>query len=115
MEQKLGIKLGKRIRRLREGRGLTQAQLASLLLKSVETVSNMERGKTLPGILTAAKLANALGVELKELFDFGEHRAVVRADPVVARITHRLSQMPATDQAIIGDLLESLWRNRSRG
>jgi transcriptional regulator with XRE-family HTH domain len=114
MEQKLGIKLGKRIRRLREGRGLTQAQLASLLLKSVETVSNMERGKTLPGILTAAKLANALGVELKELFDFGETRTV-RPDPTTVRVTHRFSQMSAADQAIIADLLESLWRHRPRG
>jgi transcriptional regulator with XRE-family HTH domain len=114
MEQKLGLKLGKRIRRLREARGLTQAQLASLLLKSVETISNMERGKTMPGILTAAKLANSLGVELKELFDFGEPRGAVRTDPLVTRISHRLTQMPASDQAIIGDLLESLWRNRLR-
>ena len=43
-----------------------------MLLKSVEIVSNFERGKMPPGLLTIAQIAELLGVQPKHLFEFDE-------------------------------------------
>ncbi|HEY0835013.1 MAG TPA: helix-turn-helix transcriptional regulator [Azospirillum sp.] len=63
------------LRTLRSDRGLTQEQLAELIDRSVQTVSNMERGETLPTIDTLARIAERLRIPLRELtdvFDPGE-------------------------------------------
>ena len=43
MAMELSKNVGRKIKQHREARGLTQVQLASLLGKSVETISNFER------------------------------------------------------------------------
>lgn len=58
---------GPLIRRLREARGLTQAQLADLLFVSDKTVSKWETAKGLPDITLIEPLAAALGVSVMEL------------------------------------------------
>ncbi len=55
------------IRRLREARGLTQAQLAAQLFVSDKTVSKWETAKVLPDISLVEPLAAALGVSVMEL------------------------------------------------
>ncbi len=69
MKNNIGKLIGARIRTLREQRGLTQAELAGLSRKSVETISNIERGKTIPSVLTLSDIANRLDVPIKQLFD----------------------------------------------
>jgi transcriptional regulator with XRE-family HTH domain len=70
MNRDIGRLLGERIHDLRKSAGLSQVQLASLMGKSVETISNFERGKTIPSVLTLTDLSDRLGVELKDCFDF---------------------------------------------
>ena len=60
---------GRRIKTLRELRGLTQNDLAAALERSVDGVSMIERGKNWPSIPTVERLAEALGVSTTELFD----------------------------------------------
>lgn len=55
------------IRRLREARELTQAQLAAQLFVSDKTVSKWETAKGLPDISLVEPLAAALGVSVMEL------------------------------------------------
>lgn len=64
----IGKQVGKRIKELREARGLTQAQLAALLGKSVETISNFERGKVMTSLLTLEQLAGCFRVAVPEFF-----------------------------------------------
>lgn len=54
--------LGKNIRVARYTRGLTQSVVAARVGKSVETISNIERGNVLPGVETLVALGNALKV-----------------------------------------------------
>ena len=75
MNDRIGIELGKRLRELRSLRGLTQAQFANLARKSVETISNFERGQTLPSLRTLADLSRVLGVGMAELFELPKGRA----------------------------------------
>jgi transcriptional regulator with XRE-family HTH domain len=61
--------LGKNIRVARHIRCLTQAAVAERVGKSVETISNIERGNILPGLETLVALANALEVTPASLLD----------------------------------------------
>ena len=58
---------GAAIRRLREARGLTQAELAGKIDVSSKTISKWETAKGLPDISLLAPLSAALGVSVMEL------------------------------------------------
>lgn len=59
---------GSMIKRLREERGMTQAQLAERIFVSDKTVSKWETGRGYPDITLLEPLAAALGVSVIELF-----------------------------------------------
>ncbi|MCG8505759.1 MAG: helix-turn-helix domain-containing protein [Sphingomonadales bacterium] len=65
-------RLGFRVRALRKHRRLKQEDLAGLIDRSVEAVSAIERGRTMPGYVTLARLAWALDVSPNILFDVPE-------------------------------------------
>ncbi len=60
---------GLRVQSLRRRVGLTQEQLAEAIGKSLDTVSNVERGVSSTRIETMDKIATVLGVSLAELFE----------------------------------------------
>jgi transcriptional regulator with XRE-family HTH domain len=62
--------LGRRIAGLRKARKLTQEQLAEAVGCSVEFVSLVERGVNAPSVAGLGGFAEALKVEVKELFTF---------------------------------------------
>ncbi len=62
--------VGMRIRAIRKLRGLTQEGLAERIERSVEAVSNLERGKSLPGFETLERLSRFLDVQIRDFFDF---------------------------------------------
>ena len=109
--------MGRRIKELRETKGLTQAQLAELIGKTVETVSNFERGRTLPGILTLESVARQIGVPLKEFFDDAPVSA--QQDKPVSRnatiIMNSIDLLPEDDLEIIAGVVQVLeQRHRKR-
>ena len=65
---------GSTVRRLREARGLTQAELAAALAVSDKAVSKWETGRGLPDITLLEPLAEALGVSLSALMTGTEIR-----------------------------------------
>ncbi len=64
--------LGLRIRELRKSKRLTQAQLAEAIGMETTNLCKLENGCQFPKEENIEKLANFLGVAVKELFDF-EH------------------------------------------
>ena len=70
-------RLGARIKELRKLRRFTQERLAEKTEISPQYLSRLEVGQQSPSIETLAKLAEALDVELWEVFDFG-HLADIR-------------------------------------
>ena len=66
----LAKQLGRRVHLFRKQNGLTQAALAERVKISNEFMSGIERGAKLPSLLTLEKLAGALRVNLKDLFNF---------------------------------------------
>lgn len=66
----LTYKLGVKIRILRRAAGMTQAQLAEAADISVNFMGYIERGQRTPSIATLERIAKALKVAPKELFEF---------------------------------------------
>lgn len=60
---------GQTLRKVRSEKGYSLEALAKLSKISKAAIFNIEQGKALPGALTIAKLAPALGVDYEYLFD----------------------------------------------
>lgn len=64
--------LGKRIRMLREKKGLSQEKFALKIGMDRTYFASVEAGKRNIAICNIKKIADGLGVTLSELFDFDE-------------------------------------------
>lgn len=63
-------KLGKRIASLRQKASLTQADLAEKSAYSEDFIGLVERGINAPSVSGLERIANAIGIKVKDLFDF---------------------------------------------
>ena len=63
--------IGMRIKEIRRSKGLSQEQLAEKADINSKYLSRMERGTENPTLDMFIKLANALEIEMWEMFDFG--------------------------------------------
>ena len=71
MDEETTYKLiGKRIKYLRESKGLTQEKLAEKSGYSLDYIGKIEVNINNPGLQVLIKIANALEIHIKELFDF---------------------------------------------
>ena len=67
--------LRNRIKPLRAERRLTQAALAEACGVSRKTINTVERGRFVPSVVLAMRIAEALGAEVREVFTLeGEER-----------------------------------------
>lgn len=62
--------VGIRIKQLRKNKGFTQEKLAEEALLDRTYIASVERGKRNISIVNIEKISQALGVSLKEFFDF---------------------------------------------
>ena len=69
MKRDLAKLLGNKVKEARKQRGLTQEGLAELIDKTVETISNIERGVKAPSLDTIYDISKALKVKLSNLMD----------------------------------------------
>jgi len=61
---------GQRLKMLRRQAEMTQEQLAEVTGLTIESISNIERGLHGPTFSNLEKIASALNVNVKELFEF---------------------------------------------
>lgn len=64
--------LGKRIQTIRKLNKITQEQMAELINIDPKSVSKIENGNFYPSAETLTAIANALNVEIYELFTFND-------------------------------------------
>lgn len=62
-----GVKIGKNLRRVREEKLMTQQEVATAADLNLSTVMRIENDRVEPRFSTIRKLANALGVDAREL------------------------------------------------
>ncbi len=78
---------GTAVRQLREGRGWSQEQLSEHANLNRSYVGEIERGQVIPSIVTAEKLARALGLNVATLLDHCDqiqHRRMVHGIKLTA-------------------------------
>jgi len=104
--------LGKRVAALRSLADLTQAQLAEKVGVAVETVSRLERGVTVPGVETLARMAQAMGFEPYEILKFPRRHSA--KDRLLDEATHELRRLKTADLQLARDLVAVVGRSRKR-
>jgi transcriptional regulator with XRE-family HTH domain len=97
------VALGKVIARLREDRGLSQADLASRVGISQPTLSRFERGAGKPDALTMRKLAAELGVSV-DAVNARIDEVLERAKKLSANVTTRASAQDGWWDTAVGVL-----------
>jgi transcriptional regulator with XRE-family HTH domain len=92
-----GAQVGRRMRMLREARGLSLRDVAQRSGVSAAMLSQVERGETSPSIAVAGRIAAGLGLSLSQLLrlDEGQHVAVRRRAEhrTVRRDGHRYEEV----------------------
>ena len=68
-KKQLQIAIGKRIKSIREEKNISQQDIAGLCNIEKSNFSRLEAGNTNPAIYTLSKIAEHLGVSLKDLVD----------------------------------------------
>lgn len=69
---KLGVLLGKKLKEIREAKGLTQQALAELCDMHPTTIGLIEIGKRTPSLASISLFVEKLGVDYMTLFDFSK-------------------------------------------
>jgi transcriptional regulator with XRE-family HTH domain len=62
--------IGKKIKRIRESRGISQEELASLVDMHRNHIGRIERGESNPKFTTVYDIAKALNINEKEIVDW---------------------------------------------
>jgi transcriptional regulator with XRE-family HTH domain len=75
------VSVGKKISLLRAGKGLSQDQLAALLLVSRQAISAWETGKAAPSIDNVIELSRVFGVSFEEILCLDEKPTIDSGDP----------------------------------
>ena len=63
------MNIAKRIKQIREAKGMTAKEVVSAIDMGAAMYSRIETGKTEPSLSTLEKISKALGVKLSELFE----------------------------------------------
>ena len=94
MAKKIEKNIGNRVAQYRRTAGLTQEQLAAKVDLSVESISRLERGSTMTSIAKLDEIAQALGIELVDLFNFqdGKSKKNLAMDELVRDLQRRTTQ-----------------------
>ena len=69
-KDKLLIKLGSKISDYRKAKDFSQEELGFLIKSARNYIGCIERGEKSPSIKTLQKIAKALDIQIKDLFDF---------------------------------------------
>lgn len=106
--------IGAFIQRLRKERGLTQAEIAGRLSVSPQSVSNWERGETLPDIAVLPDLASVLHCSVDAILSGGAGRGGFRRHITVAQMReavgclYRLRELLGNDHFMVKCILDAL-------
>lgn len=107
--------IGLKIREFRRARGMTQAQLAESSMRTVDGISQIERGVNTPSIETLLAICSSLGVGLSDLIEVdsaSDDRS--KRGALVAEANSLLNIMSEAELAMTVDLMRVVKRRMSR-
>jgi transcriptional regulator with XRE-family HTH domain len=96
---------GALVRYHRKRAGLSQAQLAEKIDRQTNAVQRLENGETSPTFDTVVRLAEALDIDVWELFKVGDYSARPGRDDTLATIFKQLVGIKEAELQKINDLI----------
>lgn len=106
MKMDLAKAVGIRTKRAREAAKLTQDQLAALIDRTKETISNIERGKNPPSLETLQLICDAAKVPMASMFEYvGEER---EATELRGKLNASFGRLSLRDQKIAALIVEAM-------
>ena len=105
MDNNIKKLIGQRIKEIRTSKKITQQQLAEMIDIDQRSLSAIECGNNFP-TKNLLKIANSLGVELKEIFDY-EHISLSE-DEKIKEISTNLKKLSAHDLNIVYRLVKAM-------
>lgn len=108
--------VGSKIKVLRKRRKLTQPELAEAIDRSVDALSNLERGISLPNFETLERLSAALGVPVRDFFPASpeEERDPKRA-ALIVQLNDLARSLPNAELELAVAQFQVLAERRERG
>jgi len=106
-------RVAERLKLLRKRRGLTQELLAERIGRSVDAVSNLERGMSLPNFETLDRLASELGVPIRDFFDYGLDVDDPEREALLLHLVDTARSLKTSDLAIAVEQTAALARRQS--
>lgn len=103
-------RLGVRVRTIRKQKGITQDQLAAKMGRSVDALSNIERGKSLPSFRTIEQLCEALEIDLKTLFDFTDLPLPARSAQLLEELYSMARELTPADLELAVEQIKAISR-----
>ncbi len=107
-------RFGSRLKALREARGLSQEDMAEMMDCSVDTVSNLERGRSSPKLDALERLCERLDLSIFELLD--HLKTGPQPDPERGaweiRLIDASRRLGPADLAVAVEILDALARRR---
>jgi len=104
-------RIGAKITEIRLTRKLTQAQLAEKVNVSVETISRLERGVSIPSLKTLENIAQSLNAPLTTFFEFDNRLSKNRAfERELSKLTAFLRTLSIKEITLILDILNVVFK-----
>lgn len=97
---------GKKLREAREGKGLSQSQLAKLLATNHSIIGKYERDEVKPTIDVVKKLAEQLGTTVGYLLGENEDMNLLK-DPLMLKRFNEINLLPDEDKKCVYSLLDA--------
>ena len=103
MDEKLKM-FGKRVALLRANRNITQERLAELIGYSPNHISKLESARTNPSFDLIIKIADALNIQPKELFDYEQ----TPTEELDIEIMHSIKSLNLKEKHFIFNTIKNL-------
>ncbi|MBK8972356.1 MAG: helix-turn-helix transcriptional regulator [Hahellaceae bacterium] len=111
---KLQDRVALRIRTIRKRRGLTQEQLAEQIDRSGDSISQLERGISLPSFATLERLALVLNTPIQDFFDDETGKGSPQRIESLAIIIDIVRQMTDKELQMAVQVLEAVGSKRTK-
>ena len=100
------VKIGSRVRELREIRGMTQKMLADKVMVSGSCITRLESGETIMSIFSLIKIADVLDVGIEDILK--DYTRYEQPATELDRLVRRIKKLPLEKQKKIISAMEQV-------
>ncbi|MDD5687316.1 MAG: helix-turn-helix transcriptional regulator [Elusimicrobia bacterium] len=105
------LSIGKKIREIRNLKGITLEELAEKVGRDWSFLSQIERGKSVPSIKTLYLICNALSISLSDLFQ--AHKSTsYKTDPEIDKLIWLMRDKSLSEKKIVTNVVKHILKKK---